>query len=108
MNMVDSNVVIEKLINNNEMVLIYFGSESCGVCGVMKPKVEEILKNYPSIKNIEVNVEKSKKIAALYNIFTIPGILVYIEGKEIIREVRHISLQDINSKIERYYNMLFE
>lgn len=108
MNMIDSNEAIEKLVKDNEMVLVYFGSSNCNVCNVMKPKVEMLLKDYPKIKSAQVDVEKSLEVSAAYNIFTIPAILVFIEGKEIIREARHISIQDISNKMDRYYNMLFE
>lgn len=107
MYMVSSNEVIENLINNNVMTLVYFGSETCSVCRAVKPKVEEILKEYLNIESVQVDVEKSLQVAAAYNTFTIPVILVFIEGKEIIREARNFSIQDINKRIERYYNMLF-
>ncbi|ERI89553.1 thioredoxin [Clostridiales bacterium oral taxon 876 str. F0540] len=108
MDFIDSKETIEELINSNKMILLYFGSDSCNVCNVMKPKVEELLKDYPKIKSYQVDVEKSLEISAAYNIFTIPAVLVFIEGKEIIREARHISMQDIDSKINRFYNMIFE
>ncbi|MBU5292510.1 thioredoxin family protein [Anaerosalibacter bizertensis] len=108
MDIVDSNEVIKELINENKIVLLYFGSNNCGVCTDMQPKVEEILKKYSKIKSLKVDVEKSLKIAASYNIFTIPAILLFIEGKETIREARHISIQDIDNKILRYYNFLFD
>lgn len=107
-NTVDTNETLEKLIKENEMVLAYFGSKSCSVCNVMKPKLEKILKSYPKIKSFEVNVQKSQKTAAAYNVFTIPAILVFIDGKETIREARYISIQEINNKISRYYNLLYE
>ncbi len=108
MNIVDSNEVLEKLIEDNEMVLVYFGGENCGVCRAMKPKVEEILKNYPKVKGVQVEVEKSLQVSVKYNIFTIPGILLFIDGKETIREARNISIIDLNSKISRYYKLFFE
>lgn len=108
MNEVDSNEAINRMINNDEMLLAYFGSESCNVCLAMKPKVEEILKSYPEIKSVEVNVEKTVEVAAAYNVFTIPAILVFINGKETIREARYISIQELNDKISRYYNLIFE
>lgn len=108
MNMANSNEAIEELINNNDMVLVYFGGNNCNVCVALKPKVQELLKNYPKIKSAQVDVEKSLAVSAAHNIFTIPVVLVFIEGKEIIREARHISIQEINTKIERYYNMFFE
>jgi thiol-disulfide isomerase/thioredoxin len=98
---------IEKLIAENEMVLLYFGSESCSVCTSLKPKVWELLKSFPKIKSIEIDVEKHLAISAQYNIFTIPAVILFIEGKEIIREARHISVEDINNKIERYYELFY-
>jgi thiol-disulfide isomerase/thioredoxin len=108
MNMADSHEDIEKLIRNNQMVLVYFGGGGCGVCSSIKPRVEEMLKKYPNIESIQIDVEKSVKAAAAYNIFTIPAILVFIEGKEIIREARYINIEGADNKIKRYYGMLFE
>ena len=45
MDIVDSNEVIKELINENKIVLLYFGSNNCGVCTDMQPKVERNLKN---------------------------------------------------------------
>lgn len=107
MEVFDSRELIEEAINNNEIVLVYFGTQTCSVCVDMKPKVMEILKGYPKIKSIYVDLEKSHNIAVSYNVFTIPGIIMFIEGKETIREARHISMQELDAKIERYYSLLF-
>lgn len=107
MEFICSKDIAEEIINNNQMVLLYFGSNSCSVCNVMKPKVQELLRDYPKIIGYQVDVEKSLEISAAYSVFTIPAILVYAEGKEIIREARHISMQDLDSKIDRFYNMIF-
>lgn len=107
MNTVDSKELIEEFINNNEMVLVCFGSNICGVCVDMKPKVKKLLEKYPKVKSIYVDVEKLHKVAISYNFFTIPGILLFVEGKETIREARHISMKDIDMRISRYYNLVF-
>ena len=98
---------IESLIKENEIVLIYFGNKTCGVCNVLKPKVEKILNNFPKIKSIEIDIEKHLEISSQFNIFTIPAILVFIEGKEIIREARYLSVEDLENKINRYYQLLY-
>ncbi|NMB06886.1 MAG: thioredoxin family protein [Tissierellia bacterium] len=107
MKIVNSNEVLDKLINEEEMLLVYFGNETCSICVDMKPKVLEILKKYPKIKAVEVKVDDSLKIARKHNIFTIPGILLFIDSKETIREARYISLEDIDDRISRYYNMFY-
>lgn len=104
----DSIELIEEEIKKDEMVLVYFGSETCGVCVDLKPKIIRLLEKYPRIKTIYVDMAKSHKIGITYNFFTMPGLLLFVEGKESLREARHISIVDLDMKISRYYNMIFE
>ena len=39
--------------------------------------------------------------------FTIPAILVYSEGKEILREARFFNFKEIENFLDRYYKMIF-
>lgn len=108
MNRVHSKDTIEKLINENKILLIYFGSKDCGICKVIKPELEKILKAYPKITSVQVDVENNIKLSASYNVFTLPAILVFIDGKEFIREARYINMKEINDKIDRYYKLAFD
>lgn len=103
----DSVRLIDELVAENMMTLVYFGNDTWGVCKDIKSKVLTLLEEYPEIKFVYVDVEKSHNVAVHYNIFTVPGILLYVDGKESIREARHISVLDLESKINRYYEMLF-
>lgn len=107
MELVDSKDTIENLVNEKDMVLVYFGTNTCGVCVDMKPKVKKLLEKYPKIKGVQVDVDSSIKLSTSYNIFTIPAILLYIDGKEVIREARHISVEDLDNKIARYYELFY-
>lgn len=98
---------IYELKNKHEMLLIYFGSLSCGVCNAMKPKLVNMLGKYPNIKLVEVEVEKNPELSAEYSVFTIPVIILYIQGKETIREARIISLEKLEQNISRYYSLLY-
>lgn len=107
MELINSNEVLDNLIENEEMLLVYFGNESCSICVDMKPKVEEILNKYPKVKAVEVKIDDNLLIARKHNIFTIPGILLFIDRKETIREARYISMEDIDNRISRYYDMFY-
>lgn len=108
MDIVDSKEIIEEIVDNNLMVLAYFGSKNCGVCTDMKPKINQMLKKYPNIKTIYIDMERSAQIGIKYSLFTIPAVILFVDGKESIREVRHISIQDIEGKISRLYDLVFE
>ncbi|MGL5327640.1 MAG: thioredoxin family protein [Peptostreptococcaceae bacterium] len=107
MKIIKNNDEIIDLIENYKIVLIYFSGNNCGICKVIKSKVENILKQYPYIVSVEVKTEECIELIAQYNIFTIPGILVYVDKKETIREARYISIEELELKIDRYYNMIY-
>lgn len=97
---------IESLIKDNEILLLYFSSKSCGVCKVIKPKLDEMLKAYPKLKSLQIDVEGNIKLAASYSVFTLPAVIVFVNGKETIREARYINVEEIENRIDRYYKLV--
>ncbi|HDK7137489.1 TPA: thioredoxin family protein [Clostridium botulinum] len=96
---------IENTMKDNSMVLIYFSSnEKCNVCTILKEKINDIGKKY-NIEVFNVNIDNFKDAAGRYNVFTVPTTLFYIEGKEILREGRYISLIEFEEKIKRYCDL---
>ena len=89
------------------MSLFYFSRPSCGVCSALKPKVSSMLKEFPEIPSYYVNLDKMPEAAGQLSIFTIPAVLVYAGGKEVVREARYMSIDDIAEKIRRPYNFLY-
>lgn len=97
---------IEAFIKEERFTLVYFSTESCNVCKALFPKVEQMLENYPKVKAARVYLDELSEAAGAFSIFTIPGILAYMDGKEIIREARYISMDQLEDKIARYYSFL--
>lgn len=108
MDILHTNKSVEDLINNNKMVLLYFGSKTCGVCTIMKSRIEKMLEKYPEIRGVYIDVEKYREIAVSYSFFTVPGILLFVDGKESIREAGYINLREMDKSISRYYSFLLE
>lgn len=105
-NIEDRDEVV-KLIKDNKMSIIYFTGSACGACEAIKGKIESILKEYPKIVCREINGEKYIDLAAEYGIFSLPIMLLFIEGKEFLRVGRNVNLLELRGDIERYYNMIF-
>jgi thioredoxin len=97
------------LIDTEAGVLLYFSSDSCSVCKVLKPKVARMLQDkFPRICSRYVDIEKSPVISGQFRIFTIPTILIFFDGKEQARYSRSIGMQQLEASISRPYNMVFE
>lgn len=99
---------IKNIIETEAAVGVYFSSPNCGVCHALKPKVEELFSNeFPAIKFVHIEIDKSPGISGEYGVFSAPTLLVFFEGKEFLRKVRLMGIQELQEKIERPYNLLF-
>ncbi|WP_207652834.1 thioredoxin family protein [Anaeromicrobium sediminis] len=78
----------------------------CSVCHDLLPKVEDMLLPYPEIKSARIEMIKLPEASGKSSIFTAPTILLFVDGKEMIRESRFISVRQLEDKIHRYYSIL--
>lgn len=100
---------LQNEIKSNEAVMVYLSGEDCGVCQVLQPKVKESMdKNFPKIKQIYISAQEFKQTAASLGVFTIPTIIVYIDGKEFVKQSRHISIPNLEQAIKRPYELYFQ
>ena len=104
---IKKNDNIENLINENIITVIYFTGSKCGACEVIKKRIEEILKEYSNVNCYEINGEENVDIAARYGVFSLPIVLLFVEGKETIRVGRNIDFLEFERSIERYNSLLF-
>jgi len=100
---------LQNKIDSKKGVLLYFSSDSCSVCKVLKPKLAELLQEkFPLMLSLYVDIEKSPVISGQFRVFTIPTILIFFEGKEQVRYSRNISMQQLETSLERPYELVFE
>lgn len=97
---------INEVIDTHDIAVIYFTGTACGACEVIKQKVERILERYPAITCREVNGENHLDVAARYQVFTLPHMILFVQGKETIRTGKHVDLRELENKINRYYEMM--
>jgi len=98
---------LKEIIATEVAVAVYFSAPNCGVCHALRPKVETLFsKEFPAVKFIHVEIDKSPGISGVYSVFSAPTLLVFFEGKEFLRKVRLMSIQELQDKIERPYKML--
>jgi len=97
---------MERIIGEEKFVLFYISRPACGVCGALKPKINNIAANIDGLQVYYLNLDNDESVAGQYSIFTIPGILVYVDGKEFIREARYISVDDINDQLTRLKSLM--
>ncbi|WP_394172837.1 thioredoxin family protein [Guptibacillus hwajinpoensis] len=92
--------------NEYPLYFLYLYGTNCSVCHALLPQVEEVLKDFPQIKSGKLNVHETPEAAGEYSVFTIPVLLLYVEGKESIREARFVNIESFRSSINRIITMI--
>ncbi|MBD8005339.1 thioredoxin family protein [Bacillus sp. Sa1BUA2] len=102
MNSVHSLEEIQTTINENKLTLLYISRPDCSVCHGLLPQVEELLEEFPSVASIHADADRIPEIAGEYSIFTVPVVLVFVEGKELIRKARFVPIGELREQLERF------
>lgn len=106
MRVLDSSDNIDSFIKENKISMVYFSSSSCNVCVGLLPKIGELMEKHRKIAYAKVDIDKLQSVVGKYSIFTLPAIILFIDGKEIIREARFISIVELEKKIQRFYDLI--
>ena len=79
-------------------VLVDFNADWCGPCRMLKPVLEELLDN-DGYKIVSVNVDNEEELAKKYNVFSIPCLVLFDNGKEIERSIGLKSKEEIENML---------
>ena len=98
---------LQNSIREEVGVLLYFSGEDCNVCHALRPKFKELFdKEFPLIKQVYLDAKESAEIAMHYQVFSVPTMLVFLDGREFVREGRAVSLYQLSQKVTRPYSMM--
>ncbi len=91
-----------KVVDSTKPVFVDFWAEWCGPCRMVGPVVEELAKDYEGkVEFVKVNVDEANELAAKYNIFSIPTLILLNKGQVIAQQVGAASKESYKNMIER-------
>ena len=90
-------------------VLLYFSVKNCNVYHALRPKFKELFdQEFPQIKQIYLDAHENPEISAHYQVFSVPTMIVFLDGREFGREGRAVSLHKMTEQLSRPYGMMTE
>lgn len=81
----------QEVLKSDLPVLVDFNADWCGPCQAMSVILESLAKTHKNFKIISVDVDREKGLAEKYGVMTIPCLVVFKDGEEVVRDVGMIS-----------------
>ncbi|WP_040951784.1 thioredoxin family protein [Gorillibacterium massiliense] len=94
----------DEFIARHPLALLYISQRDCSVCHALQPKVQQLMMKYPKIELGAIDAQDVQEVAGRFSIFTVPVILLFVEGKEYIREARIVHMDLFDEKMSRIYD----
>ncbi len=106
----------KETVDTNDIVLVDFWAEWCGPCKMFAPIYEEVSEKYPDIVFGKVNTEEEQQLAGVYQIRSIPTLMIFREQiiifaqpgmlpasalEEIIGKVKELDMDQVRNDIAK-------
>ena len=98
---------LKDIIGSESGVMLYFSGKECNVCHALRPKIKALFdKEFPKIRQIYLDAHETPEISAYFQVFSVPTMIVFLQGCEFAREGRAVSLHKLAQQLRRPYEML--
>jgi thioredoxin 1 len=107
---------LDDTINNHDIVLIDFWAPWCGPCQTFKPIFEQAAEKHEDAVFASCNTEEQSELAAMFQIQSIPTLVVFREGigifgqpgmlpaealDELMDKVRELDMAEVRAEVEK-------
>ncbi|WP_035513019.1 thioredoxin family protein [Halalkalibacillus halophilus] len=97
----DDLEAIDEIIKAHKFVFLYIWRDGCSVCHGLYPQIEAVMKKYPQIETAHINVAEVPEVAGRFEVFTVPVLLLFVDGKEYLREARIVQVDLFEERVRK-------
>lgn len=88
-------------MREESVALVYVYGESCSVCHAVLPQIKPIVEQFESIRAMQVDSEKIPAVSGELTVLTNPVVLLFVEGKEVLRMARFIEKGKLEDQLRK-------
>lgn len=84
------------MLKENKLVLVDFYAVWCAPCKAMEPIIDKVSTDFKGKTRVEkVDVEANKPITSVYQVQSVPGIVLFKSGKKVWSHNGAMSYEDL-------------
>lgn len=99
---------IDRFIAVHTLSCLYISRENCSVCTSLFPKIRKLLSDFPNINLGFIDADQVPEIASKFSVFTAPVFLLFVDGKEVLREARFVHTDSLEKRLKKIYELTAE
>ncbi|CAN2254162.1 thioredoxin family protein [Bacillus vallismortis] len=103
-----SLAVVEHFIKQHQFSFIYISRPGCTVCHAVLPQLRLLLDQFPKIALGHINADEVEEVAGRFSVFTVPVLLLFVDGTEFLREARFVHFEQLEERLKRVYQLYEE
>ena len=103
--MKDLRESLDGLIAACPLLVLQFGADSCGPCHAIRSRLDQWLMVRRETDARYVDIEANPALCTQMGIFSVPTVIVYMDGMLVARESGVFSLNEMLARVERYMEM---
>lgn len=92
---------IDQFLEENSLAFLYLYRDDCSICHALAPQVKRLLEDYSQIEVRQINTDTVTETAGRFNIFTVPVLLLFADGKEVLRKARFVQMTELDRQLEK-------
>ena len=78
---INKNNFQQEVLSSEKPVLLDFWAPWCGPCRMLSPVLDEVAVQRPDVKVCKINVDEEQELASQYKIFSIPTMVMLLNGQ---------------------------
>lgn len=91
----------QKVLNAEHPVVVDFYADWCGPCKMLSPVLDQLEDEFDDFEFVKVNIDENQDLAEEYEVFSIPNVCIFKNGKVADRNVGFASPDDMRAFVER-------
>ncbi len=99
---------LTQLAEENEVLILEFGSEACPPCGALRGRIDTWLIHHPGVTGRYVSIERYVEQSAQFGVLSTPTVLAYVKGSLVVSARGYFSLDLALERLERAMRIAFD